>query len=179
MIIVAFNTGMRLGELRKLKWSYIDREAGVIRLPEDATKEKKAKIIPINHHVNKVLSEIPRALKHNFVFTHEGERIKSKNGIKRPFKTACKNAGISCGRKIPDGIIFHDIRRTVKTNMLNAGVDKVHRDMILGHSFQGMDVHYLVPDEEVLKQAMNKYTRWMDEQLASAKVKQGQNAESD
>ncbi len=27
-------------------------------------------------------------------------------------------------------------QKTVKTNMLNAGVDKVHRDLILGHSLQ-------------------------------------------
>ena len=29
--------------------------------------------------------------------------------------------------------------------MLNAGVDKVHRDVILGHSLRGMDIHYIEP----------------------------------
>ncbi len=48
-------------------------------------------------------------------------------------------------RSKPEGIIFHDLRRTVKTNMLSAGVDKVYRDTILGHSLQGMDVHYMAP----------------------------------
>ena len=49
--------------------------------------------------------------------------------------------------------------------MLTAGVDKVHRDLILGHSLQGMDVHYMAPDEETLKEAMEKYTRWIDVQF--------------
>ena len=49
--------------------------------------------------------------------------------------------------------------------MLTAGVDKVHRDLILGHSLQGMDVHYMAPDEETLKEAMEKYTRWIDIQF--------------
>ena len=51
--------------------------------------------------------------------------------------------------------------------MLNAGVDKVHRDLILGHSLKGMDVHYMAPDEDTLKQAMDKYTRWIDDQTAN------------
>ena len=41
--------------------------------------------------------------------------------------------------------------------MLTAGVDKVHRDLILGHSLQGMDVHYMAPDDVTLKEAMEKY----------------------
>ncbi len=51
IITTAFNTGMRAGEIRGLKWSQIDREHGVIRLTADMTKESRAKMIPINHHV--------------------------------------------------------------------------------------------------------------------------------
>jgi len=40
--------------------------------------------------------------------------------------------------------------KTVKTNMQAAGVSKVFRDLILGHSLQAMD----------------KYTRWLDDQIA-------------
>jgi hypothetical protein len=50
--------------------------------------------------------------------------------------------------------------------MLNAGIDKVHRDLILGHSFRRMDAHYFSPSEDTLKKAMNKYTFWLDEQIA-------------
>ena len=49
--------------------------------------------------------------------------------------------------------------------MLSAGVDKVYRDTILGHSLQGMDVHYLVPSEDDLHRAMAKYTEWLDGQM--------------
>jgi len=169
-IVIAFNTGMRIGEIRTLKWSYIDTENGFIKLPKTATKERKERLIPINYHVNAILNELPRALHHNFVITYKGESIKDIGGLKRSFKTACKNAEIPCGRKTPNGLTFHDIRRTVKTNMLNAGIDKVHRDMIIGHSLKGMDVHYIVPDEDALKEAMEKYTKWLD--VKSANVTQ-------
>jgi hypothetical protein len=49
--------------------------------------------------------------------------------------------------------------------MLAAEVDKTYRDLILGHSLQGMDVHYIQPGEEALKQAMARYTAWLGEQL--------------
>ena len=166
-IIIAFNTGMRTGEIRLLKWSYIDRKSGYIRLPKEVTKENKPKNVPINHNVKAILDSVPRAINHPYVITYRGSRIAHKDGLKNSFKTACKNAKIPHGRKTENGIIFHDIRRTVKTNMLTAGVDKVHRDLILGHSLQGMDVHYMAPDDETLKAAMEKYTMWIDDQIAN------------
>ena len=148
-LIVAINTGMRSGELRALRWSHIDREKGVIRLPAELTKEARAKIIPMNHHVKSLLTGITRAIHHDFVLTYQNEPIITPGGLKKSFITACGKVGIPYGQDVPDGITFHDIRRTVKTNMLNAGVDKVHRDLILGHSLHGMDVHYWPPQKMI------------------------------
>ena len=164
ILVVAFHTGMRRGELLGLKWSHIDREKGLIRLPADTTKEKKGKTIPINHHVEKVLSTLPRALHHDYVFTYKGQPI---GNLKRSFKSACVNAGILHGQKIDGGLRFHDIRTTFKTNLLRAGVDKALRDTIVGHSLQGMDAYYLKPSDEDLKEAMDKYTLWIDNQFAT------------
>ncbi len=49
--------------------------------------------------------------------------------------------------------------------MVNAGVDKAYRDIILGHSLKGMDVHYITPSEADLTDAMGKYTRYIDQNL--------------
>jgi len=51
--------------------------------------------------------------------------------------------------------------------MLNAGVDKVHRDLILGHSLKGMDIHYMAPGEDALRKAIDKYTMWIDGQISN------------
>ncbi len=51
--------------------------------------------------------------------------------------------------------------------MLAAGVDKVYRDTILGHSLQGMNIHYMAPSEVDLHRAMAKYTGWIDGQFAN------------
>jgi hypothetical protein len=49
--------------------------------------------------------------------------------------------------------------------------------MILGHSLQGTDVHYLSPREDSLKEAMNRFTRWLDEKLEQASATVDQNVD--
>jgi integrase len=168
ILILAYNTGMRKGEILHLKLGHIDSKKGFIRLKKEDTKEKKPKNIPINAHVQKVLTEIPRALHHDYVFTYRGKPIAM--GLRKSMRAACDAIGIKYGMNIDDGIRFHDIRTTVKTNMLRAGVDKAVRDVILGHSLQGMDKYYLQPKDDDLKTAMKKYTLWLDREIKKAKV---------
>ena len=167
IVITAYNTGMRMGEILGLRWSFVDRDKSFFRLPPELTKEDKPKNVPINHHVEKVLNNTMRAVHHDFVFTYGGNSF-SEGGIKRSFKTTCKNANVPYGRKTRDGITFHDFRRTFKTSMLTAGVDKVYRDAIVGHSSKGMDAYYLVLSDESLKNAIDIYTRRLDEKIAEA-----------
>jgi integrase len=172
MMIIAYNTGMRPGEVRALRWSYIDWQAGFIELPPEVTKEgaktEEIKRIPLNHNVKAVLDKrrpspgVVSEDHHDYVFTYQGKPIKGKQGSRKSFRTACKNAGLVYGE---DGIIFHDFRRSVKTNMLTAGIQKEYRDKILGHSLKGMDRHYIVPGEDDLKNAMDQYTEWLDDQI--------------
>ena len=127
LIEVGFNTGMRKGEIVSLKWSYIDREKRVIRLPAKVTKEKKEKVIPMNHHVEKVLDGLPRNIHHDFVFTKRSEPLSWENIVQYGFKKTCNKADVPYGRKTQNGTTFHDLRRTFKTNMLKAGIDKAYR----------------------------------------------------
>ena len=70
------------------------------------------------------------------------------------------------GRDKDNGFVFHDLRTTVKTNLLMAGVDKVLRDTLLGHTIMGMDTYYIKPSEDDLRGAIAKYTQWIDEKIA-------------
>ena len=83
------------------------------------------------------------------------------------FERTCLDAKIPYGQKTKGGVTFHDIRRTVKTNMVEAGVDQVYRDLILGHTLKGMDTYYIKPDEKKLAEEMSKYSVWLDDQLAN------------
>lgn len=165
IIVTAFHTGMRMNELLGLKWSYVDLEAAMIKLPREAVKtEASARRIPINHHVGLLLSGLPRAHHKDYVFTYLGRPIGSK-GILGSFRTACSKAKVPYGRKTENGFTFHDIRRTVKTNMLASGMRKTYRDLIVGHALTGMDIHYIVPSDEQLTEAMAVYTKRIDAEI--------------
>jgi integrase len=172
VLTIAFNTGMRLGEIKALQWSHIDWNNMMIRLPKDVTKEGRAKDIPINHHVKAVLDSLPRSILCDQVITYRGKPLNGKSSLKKQFPETCQKAGIAYGRKASNGIVFHDIRKTFKTNMLFAGVDRPHRDSILGHSLKGMDAHYIVPSDESLTKAMDRFTDWLDGELKLESVDQ-------
>ena len=46
MLIIALNTGMRQGNIRKLKWSDIDNDNDLIQLPK--TKSGEGHTVPMN-----------------------------------------------------------------------------------------------------------------------------------
>lgn len=156
ILIMAFNTGMRKMEILNLTWDQVDKKKGFIRLKADQTKEKKDKSIPINHHVQAVLDSTPQNLHHGYVFTYTKKNKPLTDNLRKSLVSACSKAGFTYGQHIEGGFRFHDIRTTVKTNMLRAGVDKTLRDVILGHSLKGMDVYYIKPTDEDLHQAMDR-----------------------
>jgi integrase len=167
MLIIAMNTGMRAGEIRLMKWRHVDWEKTFIRLPAELTKEKKPKNVPVNEDVRGLLEILRkhRTEEHDFVITYKGKPITQRNGVKKSLQTACQKAGVEYGTGVEGGFTLRDIRRTVKTNMVAAGIAKEYRDTILGHSLKGMDQHYIKPSEESLKKAMDTYTEWMDRQV--------------
>ena len=165
IIVTAFHTGMRAGEIRGVQWSWLDRTAGFIRIPAEATKEGKAKSVPINRHVKAVLESEPRALHHDYVFTFRSNP-KGKD-FRKGFEKVCNKAGIVYGQKKTGGFRFHDIRATFDTNMDSAGVTESRRKAIVGHSQNGMDRHYLRPKDAELREAMDRLTAWFDAQVTS------------
>jgi integrase len=174
LLIVGFHTGMRRGELLGLKWSYIDRENGFIRLPAEVTKEKKAKNIPINRYVHEALSRLPHAMHHDYVFTYRGKPI--TRDPTAALKGACRLAGIDYGRKVENGFTLHDLRATFCTFMDAAGVRESCRKTIVGHSLKGMDAHYIRTKDGDLRQAMDEFTLWFENQLENIDQTVDQNA---
>ncbi len=167
MVEVALYTGARQGELRELRWKHIDRKNKFIRLPASMTKESKEKNIPIAPRVMEILDSLVVPINKNtdgYVFIFRGKPITHNTGMKKGMRNACKRAEIPYGRNAENGLTFHDIRRTAKTFMVQAGIEKVYRDTILGHSLEGMDVHYIVPSEQDLTRAMEQYAAWIEAQ---------------
>jgi hypothetical protein len=56
------------------------------------------------------------------MFLFGGKPIRGLGGFRAGLRGTCDRAGIPYGKKAKNGITMHDFRRTVKTNMLKAGV---------------------------------------------------------
>lgn len=109
--------------------------------------------MPIPAPLERILKSIPRAIHTDRVFLYNGQPIKS---MKRSLITACKNAGITYGRKVPGGFVFHDLRHSFNTHMRKAGVPESVIMKITGHSTREMFERYNTVDLEDTKQAVSQ-----------------------
>jgi len=150
VLILAYWTGMRAGEIRKLTWGKVDLKNRTIRLTAEDTKEKKGKEIPIGDRVFEVLTANRKVVRIGEAPATDTPVFPNGRGAKgeitRHFstglKTAHEEAGLAWGRKVEGGFIFHDLRRTFITDMDEAGVPKKVTDSITGHSDGTMHDHY-------------------------------------
>lgn len=154
---------MRRGEILDLQWGRVDLSNRIIRLKPKDTKEGKPKSIPISNPLLAVLAKIPNRLRisadNSYVFTYAAKPIKD---ISDGIKTACKKAKIPYGRFEENGFIFHDLRRTAKTNARKSGVDKNVRMAWFGHSSgNDMDFRYDIVDEEDLIKAVDQMEAYL------------------
>jgi integrase len=148
IIIAALNTGMRKGEILSLRWGNVDLENNVITLEYTNTKSKKARRIPINSKLRKLLLEqkLKSGGNENAFLNSEGNPYKRHDSMKGAFERACKRANIS-------GLRFHDLRHTAATRMIESDVHIEKVSKILGHSTIQMTMRYAHP-EDSLKEAV-------------------------
>lgn len=144
LFIVAHATGVRKGELLKVRWEQVDWQAEEIVLRRGETKNKVARVLPFL--TDDMATYLKAAKEHRdanypqspWVFNRNGEQIKD---FKRAWALACARAGV------PD-LHFHDLRRTSVRNMRRAGIPQVIRMRISGHKTDSMERRYSIVDME-------------------------------
>ena len=110
-IIVAVQTGMRLGELRRLEWRDVDFSANRVTLRE--TKSRRVQHVPLNRIARETLLTLRGPGRVGPVFTFEGRAFGAPRlGI----AAAARRAGIG-------HVSCHAFRHTCATRLLQAGVD--------------------------------------------------------
>lgn len=127
--IIAFNTGMRLGEIVFMQWKNIDFVAGTIFICNDAnfkTKTGKQRTVPMNSEVMTVLHRRyeQRTDEGNLVFPRMRGGFAS-----RVFKDAARTV---LGNNTP--IHFHSLRHSFCSNILNLGANVRVVQMLAGHA---------------------------------------------
>ena len=143
ILLTAYLTGMRKGEILGLTWARVDLQRRVIRLEAAETKDHEARTVPICLELHSVLSKLPGRIHgaddDDHVFQYRGAPVRD---IRTGLKVACKGAGISYGRFEKGGFVFHDLRHTFNTNLRRAGVAESVIMSITGHSTREMFDRY-------------------------------------
>lgn len=135
MVILSMNTGMRRGEVFKLKWSSVDFEARQITVEASTAKNGRSRYIPMNTEAFQTLSlwRDQKENKSEYVFPNKGGR--PFNTIKKGWAKVLKSAQIEDFR-------WHDLRHHFASKLVMADVRLNVVRELLGHTSFAMTLRY-------------------------------------
>jgi integrase len=131
MILVAAFTGLRLGELRALRFKDIDFERAIVHVRGSFTqghsgppKSGKVRSVPLIDQAAKALDQLSRR-EHftgpeDLMFGSEVGGYRDDSAMRDAFYGALKAAGLGERREGSDPIVFHDLRHTFGTLAVQA-----------------------------------------------------------
>jgi integrase len=159
---VAYNTGIRKGELLKMGWDQVDLDGDVLLLYRGETKSGKPRTLPMLGDMRAVLLRAREDRDANFpdcdrLFHRLGEPIKDFRGA---WESACERAGVA-------DLNFHDLRRSGARNLSRAGIPETVIMKITGHRTRSMFDTYNVTSEEDLAEAAVKLKAYRDAKRGS------------
>jgi integrase len=148
IILVAYDTGMRLREVLGLRWSQVNLELCVVKLGAEDTKTEEPRTVFLTKRVREVLDAQPRHIKSDWVFTNP-ETEEAWKDIRKPFRRACEAAKLT-------GVWFHDLRRSFVTNARRRGVPESVVMKMSGHRTRAVFDRYNIVEEDDLRDAVKR-----------------------
>jgi integrase len=140
LLLCALDTGMRRGEMFKLRWSDVDLIGGIIRVRKTTTKTWEARSIGMTTRLQDELRRLWEAAPPDT----DGLVFGIKNNIKRSFATACRLAAVEDFR-------LHDCRHTATTRMIQAGMAPMEVMKITGHKQIDTFLRYMNTNDQTAR----------------------------
>ncbi|PHS34779.1 MAG: integrase [Robiginitomaculum sp.] len=135
MVLLSMNTGMRQGEVFKLKWSNVHFDLNQVTIEGSNAKSGKTRHIPLNKEALSIMhdwrKQCPSRAKH--VFTNEyGQQF---DNIRKSWKSLLIAAQINDFR-------WHDLRHHFASKLAMKGANLNTIRELLGHSTYDMTLRY-------------------------------------
>jgi integrase len=143
--VFGFLCGMRMKEIKSLRWVDVQGDSLVLRR-ENSKGGKHARVIPMVGELSNLLKrrrEAKRLKVDGMLSVAESELIFHKGDgqpigdFRKSWKTACKPAGVSDRR-------FHDLRRTCVRGLEQAGISRETAKRITGHRTDATWARYAI-----------------------------------
>jgi integrase/recombinase XerD len=129
MLMLAYGSGLRLGEIRNLRWDDVELTGGVVWVRKG--KGSKDRMVMLDESVAGLLERHRRECDPSkpwvFISAQTGERLTTRT-IGKVFENACERAGV----KRLGGI--HTLRHSFATHLLELGTDLRYIQELMGHS---------------------------------------------
>lgn len=149
-ILLSLNTGLRLGELKRLRWMDVDLKAAIVTVP-DEDKRKPGGKVPLNGEALAVLQ-----CRKEWLGGEAGTRVfppvaggTVRNNLSEMFRKLADELGLNEG--IDDKrhkVVFHSLRHTFASWLALAGTDIYRIKTLMRHKSISMTMRYahLIPD---------------------------------
>ena len=144
IVLAAAETGMRSGEIKRLKWADVDLEVGELRVAQ-TKKNKEFRVVPLTSRVKSLLDEMKSE-----TTPHPTKLVFDDVDIKKSLAAALKRAGIE------KHITLHSFRHQFATRALEAGVSSFHLQAIGGWKSPAMLQRYGTVHNKALHEQMAK-----------------------
>lgn len=162
LILLAFTTGLRLGDCAHLTWGNIDLKSGTITLKTQKTGATVT--LPVHQDFGAWLSGRAPGVGLAPIFPElDGKPIGGRNGLSLTFGSIMKSAGIVQRVVTREGKGrttyskgFHSLRHTFVSLLANAGVNPDVRQKLAGHSDPAVHAGYSHHELETLREAVAK-----------------------
>lgn len=170
LVRLALQTGMRRGEILKLKPKYAnleitsslqgERTFGWLTLPGAICKSGKPRSIPLTEEANQILSEAIEGVDpERMIFQGKGY---TPGYVTHIFTCACRKAQV-------DEATFHTLRHTYGTRLASAGIHQATIKEILGHGSLQQTDRYVHPDSEMKQRAARALSEMSEAQIIPLK----------
>lgn len=158
LVIMQLAHGTRLGETRRARWSQIDWQERVWRLPGANTKSREPHVIPLTEQVLALLRRYRKT-------QHDDAVLLFPSQTKRHTPISA-NTATAIYRDASQGEwSSHDCRKLARTRWADLGVDKFVAERLLNHKLSDLDQAYIHTTTETLKrEALELYHAWLDDQ---------------
>ncbi|MBK7416005.1 MAG: tyrosine-type recombinase/integrase [Dechloromonas sp.] len=161
-ILLALLTGARRANLLAMRWKEINQTESVWRIP--VTKNGTPQNVTLSPEALTILKARKKEAENGeeFVFPGNGtsgHMEEPKKGVIR----VMERAGIPYGRKIPDGVTLHDLRRTLGSWQAKTGASLVIIGKSLNHLSPQTTAIYARLDLDPVRQSVNTATAAMME----------------
>ena len=142
LVLFAFLTGWRKGEITGLRWANVSRSGGVIRLQQDQNKGREVRVLALQGEVAALIESRWRARRIGDVLAeHVFHRAGlPQNDFRNAWHTACRRSGL--GHRM-----FHSLRRSAARNMSLQGIPEKVIMSIMGHKTRVMFDRYNIVTE--------------------------------